>query len=118
MQKRRWRAPADGADHLLTTVDGIEVDYACSSAAVNLFLFPLSPGDTEYLSGDYAANGMLHSVQTSSSMSFPVSATSTANLDVIAWAGSVDTISRFDLGGYANGSNASNIWGLITPGGS
>jgi hypothetical protein len=40
------------------------------------------------------------------------------NLDVIAWAGSVGTISRFDLGGYNNGSNACNFWGLITPGGS
>ena len=43
---------------------------------------------------------------------------STANLDVIAWAGSVGTLSRFDLGGYYNGSNACNIWSLITPGSS
>jgi len=108
--------PDDGTDHLLTTVDGIQADYACLSTAVYLFLFPPS-GDTEYLSGDYATNGTLKSVQTSSSTSFPVSGSATVNLDVIAWAGSVGTISRFDLGGYDSGT-ACNIWGLITPGGS
>jgi hypothetical protein len=113
----RGNVPDDGTDHLLTTVGGIDVDYACANTAVYLFLFPHSSGDTEYLSGDYATNGTLKSVQTSTSTSFPVSATTTANLDVIAWAGSVGTLSRFDLGGYDSGT-ACNIWGLITPSGS
>jgi hypothetical protein len=106
--------PDDGLIPVLATIGGIDVDYECEPGFVVLYLFPHS-GDTEYLSGDYASNGTLKSVQTSTSVNFDVSGSTTVNLDVIAWAGSVGTISRFDLGGYDSGT-ACNIWGLITPG--
>jgi len=106
--------PDDGADHLLANVGGIQADYACLNTGVYLFLFPPST-DTVYLSGDYAQDGTFASVQTSRTNNFHVIGTSTVNLDVIAWAGSVGTLSRFDLGGYDSGT-ACNIWGLITPG--
>jgi hypothetical protein len=68
-----------------------------------------------FASGDRAVGGgTVTSVQQSGPNVF-FEATSTVNLDVVAWAGSVGTSSRFDLGAF-HGSGACNVWGLITPG--
>jgi len=108
----------DDLEHTLTTIDGIQVDYVCEMAAVELLLVRVSSTDTVFASGDKALNGTLTSIQTSGPSIIAGPASSTVNLDVIAWAGSVGTISRFDLGGYSNGSAVCNVWGLITPGSS
>lgn len=69
-----------------------------------------------FLSGDKASDGgAVTTIQATSPTGYSVSGHSTANLDVIAWLGSVGTLSRFDLGGYDDGT-ACNIWGLVTPG--
>ena len=107
---------AGGGEHVVTTIDGLDVYYECSGSIV-VGVTKHSVTDTLYASGEAAQDGTLLSVQTSGTGVFAVG-TSTANLDVIAWAGSVGTISRFDLGGYYNGVNACNVWGLITPGSS
>jgi hypothetical protein len=112
--------PSDGntfALHLLETVHGVEVLYACNSTAVWVGLRPRLSADAVFLSGDWASDGTLTSVQesTSNGNGFYAAGNSTANLDVIAWAGSDDTLSRFDLGGFL-GSGSCNIWGLIVPG--
>jgi hypothetical protein len=106
--------PAGGSAQNETTIDGITVFYGCSSGGVQVGL-QTSTADTLFASGDFAVNGSLSSLQTSGTL-LAKGGTSTVNLDVVAWAGSVGTISRFDLGGYNNGSNACNVWGLITPG--
>jgi hypothetical protein len=113
----RGDVPDDGFMHVVTTIDGLDVVYTCFPAGVELFVIPHTGADTVFASGDRADDGSLASIQTSGA-DVAAAGASTANLDVIAWAGSVGTISRFDLGGFFNGSNACNIWGLITPGGS
>jgi hypothetical protein len=109
--------PADSTPHVVTTIDGVTVAYNCHTNQLTVSLFPAASGDTLYASGDVADDGTLSSIQASGHYLTGIG-TSTVNLDVIAWAGSVGTISRFDLGGYANDSTACNIWGLITPGNS
>jgi hypothetical protein len=104
---------ADAQDHTLTDIDGFEVGYKCAGG-IELFLFSHSSADV-FASGDMAKNGTLTSVQTASQL-ISVFGSGTANLDVIAWDGSVNTLARVDLGGFYNGSNACNVWGLITPG--
>jgi hypothetical protein len=106
--------PADGIRHVVTTIDGVNVAYECNTSSVIVALDLRSSSDTLYASGTAAADGTLSPIQGSGPAVESVA--STANLDVIAWASSVGTISRFDLGGYANDSDACNIWGLITPG--
>jgi hypothetical protein len=107
--------PADDQYHLLTTIDGLDVRYDCnSSPGVTLVLGRQSSADTVFASGDAASDGTLTSIQ-KAAPTIGSTGTNTANLDVIAWAGSVGRISRFDLGGYNSGT-ACNIWGLITPG--
>jgi hypothetical protein len=101
--------------HVLATVHGVDVAYVCLSEAVYVVLQPHLTADTVFASGDLSTDGAAPlSVQTSASKVFSFGS-STANLDVVAWAGSDGTLSRFDLGGYHNGT-ACNIWGLITPG--
>lgn len=109
--------PADNTNHVVTTIDGLDVFYGCFGTGVQVGLQVHSGGDTVFASGDKAQNGTLTSLQLSAT-AFDATGSSTANLDVIAWAGSVGTISRFDLGGFFNGGDACNVWGLITPGGS
>jgi hypothetical protein len=106
--------PADGIYRTLATIDGIDVRYACASTAIIVELEVHTGGDTVFASGDRAEDGTLTSLQESGATVFSV-ASSTANLDVIAWAGSNGTLSRFDLGGFSGGT-ACNVWGLITPG--
>jgi hypothetical protein len=106
--------PNDGGFvHLLASVHGIDVSYFCGSEVV-LQIAPHNFGDTVFASGDKAENGTLASVQASGVL-IQSHATSTANLDVVAWAGGDGTLSRFDLGGFDSGS-ACNIWGVIIPG--
>jgi len=105
-------APIDTTLHLLATVRGLQVFYFCGD--VGFMLVPESSADSVFASGGMATNGTLTSVQ-KSAPSILAGDTSTPNLDVIAWAGSVGILSRFDLGGYDSGA-ACNIWGLITPG--
>jgi hypothetical protein len=111
----RGNVPADSTSKVLTTIGGIKVFYACDPSGVVIGLARVSGVDTVFASGDSAVNGSLTAVQTSGA-AFEVQGSSTANLDVIAWAGSIGILSRFDLGAFANGTNACNIWGLITPG--
>jgi len=107
---------AGGSTQIETTIDGLDVFYGCGGGGVQVGLQThLGGADTLYASGDYAVNGTLSSLQTSGTL-LAKGGTSTVNLDVIAWAGSVGIISRFDLGGYFNGVSNCNIWGLITPG--
>jgi hypothetical protein len=73
------------------------------------------PADTVFASGDKAENGGPVTPIQASGLVLQAHDTSTADLDVIAWAGSDGTLSRFDLGGF-RGSSSCNIWGLITPG--
>jgi hypothetical protein len=102
--------------HLLISLDGVDVYYACSSISVGFSFDPHVHGDQVFMSGDYAANGTLSSIQ-SSSQGFGVGAANTLNFDVIVWSGSKGVLSRVDLGGYNGGGTAGcNIWGLITPG--
>jgi hypothetical protein len=107
--------PADGIQHEVTTIDGLNVVYYCLGKGVQLDL--TAQTGTMYASGDDAMDGTLTSIQTSGP-SVSAGGSSTVNLDIVAWAGNVGTLTRFDLGGYYNGINACNIWGLITPGGS
>lgn len=108
--------PVDGSPPVLATIDGIDVVASCNSGSgATLELDRHSLVDTVYASGDMAENGTLTSIQ-KSGPDVVAQGHATANLDVIAWTGSVGTISRFDLGGYYNGTTACNFWGLITPG--
>jgi hypothetical protein len=108
--------PADGFVHTLATVDGLTVYYSCNSGGgVGVGIRSPSGADTVFASGDMAEDGgTVTSVQQSAPfvLAFGIIR---ADLDVVAWAGSVGTLSRFDLGGY-HGDGACNIWGLITPG--
>ena len=100
--------------HLVASIHGLDVYYGCGSEVV-LDIQPHDlPADTVFASGDRAQDGALTSVQESSSLTILASG-GTADLDVIAWAGSDGTLSRFDLGGFRGGSTC-NIWGLIIPG--
>ena len=109
-------APGDGFHQLTAApIHGLIVDYACgANDDVDVRLRTATNGDLVNASGDKAIDGSLVSVQQLSS-AIGAEASSTANLDVIAWAGSDGTISRFDLGGYYGGT-ACNVWALITPG--
>lgn len=100
--------------HVLKTVDDVDVDYVCGASFVAVGIEPHLNMDTVFASGDAADDGHLASVQSAGGEIFG-SGSSTANLDVIGWAGSNGTLSRFDLGGFSDGS-ACNIWGVITPG--
>jgi hypothetical protein len=69
-----------------------------------------------FASGDKAEDGgPVTSVQLSSSASIFAFGSSKANFDVIAWSGSVGTLSRFDLGGFQSGG-VCNVWGVVIPG--
>jgi hypothetical protein len=107
-----------GANHVLATINGVDAYYICGNGGgpVGVGVAPHQSGDTAFASGDKAENGALTSVQ-SSTATGPILAqgSSTANLDVIAWVGSVGKLARFDLGAF-HGTSACNIWGLVTPG--
>jgi hypothetical protein len=106
--------PNDHVQRVLTTIDGLVVLYTCDSG-VDLVISAQAIGDRVFLSGDQAVDG---ADPTSLQKSFPAYGafgSGTLNLDVVAWAGSVGKLSRFDLGGFYNGSDLCNFWGLITP---
>ena len=111
-------APFPGYRQLTAApIHGLIVDYACGGSGdpyIYVRLRPATDGDLVNASGDRASDGSLVSVQEASETVY-AEGVSTANLDVIAWAGSDGTISRFDLGGY-DGGTACNVWALITPG--
>lgn len=105
---------ADGGVHIIATANGVDAWYDCTSGAVIVGVAPHQSGDTVFASGDKAGDGSLVSVQQASGGIAAIGA-ATANVDVIAWSGSVGTLSRFDLGGFHSGS-ACNVWGLVTAG--
>jgi hypothetical protein len=94
---------------------GVAVSDSCYTSGISV---QIAPEDASgqlpvYVSGDEAIDGTLQSVQVSSPTAVGPTAKSTANLDVIATTNG--TYSRFDLGGFTDGS-ACNFWGLVTPG--
>ena len=105
--------PNDGGyGHNLTVIDGVEVVYTCRPGDVELQID--AGGSTVFAGGDKAEDGTLTSVQASGE-TIVSKGSSTANLDVVAWSGSVGTLVRVDFGGYYGGSSC-NIWALVTPG--
>jgi hypothetical protein len=107
--------PEDSAEHFLASSNGIDAYYECTGANVAVQLAPHVSLVDEFLSGDRATNGTLSSLQETTDSIDGAYASSTANLDVVAWAANVGKLSRFDLGGF-HGAGGCNIWGLITPG--
>jgi hypothetical protein len=103
--------------HTFESVAGVDATYWCQGNDVVLGLYPHLYGDTVFVSGDEAGDGTLTSLQLSSDNGITASGLNTANLDVVAWAGKVGTLTRFDLGAYIDrGARLCNVWGLVTPG--
>ena len=97
----------------IRTIDGIEMGYECSGSAVSVDVY--GGGSTIYASGDKAEDGVLSSINHSTTNALPATGTGTANLDVIATVNG--TWDRIDLGGYnGGGTNGCNVWGLVIPG--
>jgi len=111
-------APSGPPRHVLTTINGVDAFYGCDEADfgfVDIGVRPHQPGDTVFASGDKAVDGTLTSVQSASTIDISATGTSTVNLDVVAWSGSVGKLARFDLGGF-HGVSGCNIWGMVVPG--
>jgi hypothetical protein len=108
---------ADSDSHTLVTIDGLDVYYVCGGAIggyVEIGLEAHSAGDKVFASGDKDEDGGALVPVQEAAPSIGAQGSSKENLDVIAWAGSVGTLWRFDLGVFYDGS-ACNIWGLIIP---
>jgi hypothetical protein len=108
---------ADGARHVLATINGVDAFYSChgDQTPLEVGVRAHQVGDTVFASGDLAQNGTLTSVQASGQTPILSGSSSTANFDVIAWSGSVGKLARFDLGEF-NGGAACNVWGVVIPG--
>lgn len=115
--------PADSVLHLLATVRGVAVSYACQSNPdqVRLFLHPPHrPGHSLGVTGNYAQDGVLKVVPRFGSLDV---AGQTLNVDVMAQ-GTNGIYSRIDLAATFHPEEESappsadycQVWGLITPG--
>jgi hypothetical protein len=114
--------PDDSIRRALAVTHGIAVYYRCESgresgpARIDFYLEPLSDGDDLFVSGTYAENGVLTSVQGHRGLDLGVGSHQTLNVDVIAWIRHGDhKVVHIDLGGY-NSGDLCYIRGLITPG--
>jgi hypothetical protein len=115
----------DSIRHALALTHGIVVSYRCESGQrIHFYLDPMVDGDDLFVSGTYAEDGVLSSVQglTSGQGQGGLEiggdrARQTLNVDVIAWTRQSDRkVSHIDLGGFNSGDHQCSIWGLITPG--
>lgn len=108
--------PADGLRHALAVTHGILVYYRCESPRIHFYLEPMIFGDDLFVSGSYAEDGVLTSVQGQRGLELGPGAHRTLNVDVIAWTRQgPHTVSHIDLGGSNSGDHC-YIRGLITPG--
>jgi hypothetical protein len=107
------KIPADSLPHALAVTHGIDVEYKCESGQrMHLSLYPLHGRDDLFVSGTYAQDGVLTSVQGQRGLS--LGDHRTLNIDVIAWTRQAPhRVTRIDLGGFNSGDFCS-VWGLIT----
>jgi len=110
--------PVDSLEHALAITHGIVVSYRCEVLKrIHFYLEPMVFGEDVFVSGTYAENGVLTSVQGQRGLDLGVGAHQTLNVDVIAWTGHGDhKVSHIVLGGFNSGDDFCSIWGLITPG--
>ena len=102
----------DSVEHQLTTTHGIDVNYKCDSKQIHLILDKRVGGESLFVSGDYAQDGVMKSVNQVEIQDF---SGQSVNVNVIAWArGSDRRVTRIDLGGRHG--DRCQIWGLITTG--
>jgi len=115
----KGQIPDDSLRHALALTHGIVVSYRCESLQrIYFFLDPMVFGDDLFVSGDYAEDGVLTSVQEQGRRGLELGTHGhhTLNVDVIAWTRRGDRrVSHIHLGGFNSGHRCS-IWGLITPG--
>jgi hypothetical protein len=103
-------APADNKNHLLASIDGLDVEYTCLSVGLaTLSFLTHKSGDTGFVSGEVSYDTLVQPVQDPTNIGFQAAQ---LNLDVVAWSASVGKLARIDLGASANGSTC-NVWGLI-----
>jgi hypothetical protein len=110
--------PVDSLRHALAITHGIVVSYRCESGQrIHFYLDPMVDGDDLFVSGNYAEDGVLTSVQGQRGLDLGVGAHHTLNVDVIAWTRQGDRkVSHIDLGGFNSGDHHCDVKGLITPG--
>jgi hypothetical protein len=115
LQGRSFNLPPftpDSVVHQLTTTHGIDVNYKCDSKQIHLILNKRVGGESLFVSGDYAQDGVMKSVNQLEIQDF---SGQSVNVNVIAWArGSDRRVTRIDLGGRHG--DRCQIWGLITTG--
>jgi hypothetical protein len=111
--------PPDSVVHQLTTTHGIDVSYKCDSNQIHLILDKRVGGESLFVSGDYAQDGVMTSVNQLEIQDF---SGQSVNVNVIAWPkGGDGTVTRIDLGGIflskeSGAGPACQLWGLITTG--
>jgi hypothetical protein len=111
------KIPADSFTHALAVTHGIAVYYMCESGQrIHFALYALHDADDLYVSGTYAQDGVLTSVQGQRGLDLGNYSHRRLNIDVIAWIRHGDhKVVHIDLGGY-NSGDLCYIRGLITPG--
>jgi hypothetical protein len=111
--------PPDSVEHQLTTTHGIDVNYRCDDKQIHLVLDKREGGESLFVSGDYAQDGVMKSVNQLEIQDF---SGQSVNVNVIAWPRGGDrTVTRIDLGGIfwskeSGAGPACQLWGLITTG--
>jgi len=109
----------DSVVHQLTTTHGIDVNYKCDGKQIHLILNLREGGETMFVSGDYAQDGVMKSLNEVEIQDF---SGQSVNVNVIAWPkGGDGTVTRIDLGGIflskeSGAGPACQLWGLITTG--
>ena len=109
----------DSVEHQLTTTHGIDVNYKCDSKQIHLILDKRAGGESLFVSGDYAQDGVMKSVNQVEIQDF---SGQSVNVNLIAWDGhhAGGKVTRIDLGGthrdLLGHRDRCQIWGLITTG--
>jgi len=110
----KGQLPVDSVRHALAITHGIVVSYRCESGQrIHFMLNPQAGGEDLFVSGDYAEDGVMKSVN---QVEFQDFSGQTVNVNVIAWARQGDgKVSHIKLGGAVTGDGCT-VQGLITPG--
>jgi hypothetical protein len=109
----------DSVVHQLTTTHGIDVNYRCDSKQIHLILNLREGGEAMFVSGDYAQDGVMKSLNEVEIQDF---SGQSVNVNLIAWDGhhAGGKVTRIDLGGthrdLLGHGDRCQIWGLITTG--
>lgn len=102
----------DSVEHQLTTTHGIDVNYKCDSDQIHLILNKREGGESLFVSGDYAQDGVMAPLNV---VEIQDASGQSVGIHVIASDLHGDrTVTRIDLGG-THGDRC-QIWGLITTG--